>query len=74
MKDHSARKVEINMDIAALSMGMSQMQVAQQASVSVMKMAMDTGTEQMTDMMEMVESVAGPSPDPNIGQLLDVTV
>ena len=68
------------MDIAALSMGMSQMQVAQQASLSVMKMAMETGTEQMTDMITMVEtstpvaSVSGPSPDPNIGQLLDISV
>ena len=58
------------MDVAALSMGMSQMQVAQQASISVMKMAMDTGTEQMTDMVTMVETsapaaaVAGPAPDP----------
>ncbi len=68
------------MDIAALSMGMSQMQVTQQASVSVMKMAMETGTEQMTDMMAMVETsapvaaVTGPSPDPNIGQLLDISI
>ncbi|MDO9492024.1 YjfB family protein [Acetobacterium sp.] len=68
------------MDIAALSMGMSQMQVAQQASISVMKMAMETGTEQMTDMMAMVETsapvaaVAGPSPDANIGRLLDISV
>ncbi|MBI4856949.1 MAG: YjfB family protein [Acetobacterium woodii] len=68
------------MDIAALSMGMNQMQVAQQASLSVMKMAMETGTQQMTDMVAMVEtstptaSAAGPSPDPNIGQLLDISV
>lgn len=34
------------MDIAALSMGLSQMKVAQQASMSVMKMAMDTGQTQ----------------------------
>jgi hypothetical protein len=70
----------MNMDIAALSMGMSQMQVAQQASISVMKMAMETGTEQMTEMMAMVETstpataVSGPAPDPNIGQLLDISV
>ena len=68
------------MDIAALSMGMSQMQVAQQTSISVMKRAMETGTEQMTDMVAMVEtstpiaSITGPSPDPNIGQLLDIRV
>ena len=30
------------MDIAALSIGLSQMKVAQQASISVMKMAMDS--------------------------------
>ncbi|WP_303870652.1 YjfB family protein [Acetobacterium wieringae] len=70
----------MNMDIAALSMGLSQIQVSQQASMSVMKMAMETGTEQMTDMMAMIEtatpaaSVAGPAPDPNIGQLLDISV
>lgn len=70
----------MNMDIAALSMGLSQMQVSQQASISVMKMVMDTGTEQMTDMMAMVETatpsatVAGPAPDPNIGQLLDISI
>ena len=31
------------MDIAALSMGLSQIKVAQEASISVMKMAMDAG-------------------------------
>ena len=50
------------MDIAALSMGMSQIQVAQQAGLSVMKMAMETGTEQMTDMMAMVEAGLDLSP------------
>ena len=31
------------MDIAALSMSLSQMKVSQEASISVMKMAMDAG-------------------------------
>lgn len=68
------------MDIAAVSMGLSQMRVSQQASLSVMKMAMDTGTEQMTDMVKMLETstvsapVGSPSPSPYIGQMLDVTV
>jgi ribosomal protein L21 len=43
------------MDIAALSMGLSQMKVAQQASISVMKMAMDAGQTQMNDMVQMVQ-------------------
>lgn len=68
------------MDIAAVSMGLSQMRVSQQASLSVMKMAMDTGTEQMTDMVKMLETstasapMGSPSPSPTIGQMLDVTV
>jgi len=59
------------MDIATLSMGLSQMQVSQQASVSVMKMAIETGTQQMTD---ATTAPAAPSPSPNIGQIFDVTV
>jgi hypothetical protein len=67
------------MDIAAISMGLSQMQVAQQANLSVMKMAMETGSDQMSQMIKMVESTgapaaASPSPDPNLGQFLDITV
>ncbi|HEY5556543.1 YjfB family protein [Acetobacterium sp.] len=65
------------MDIAAVSMSLSQMQVSQQASVSVLKMAMETGTQQMTEMIKMAESTtapAAPSPSPTIGQMFDVTV
>jgi hypothetical protein len=36
-------------------MGLSQMKVAQQASISVMKMAMDAGQTQMNDMVQMVQ-------------------
>ncbi|MGE4508551.1 MAG: YjfB family protein [Eubacteriaceae bacterium] len=65
------------MDIAALSMGMSQMEFAQQASLSVMKMAMDTGETQMTEMIDMLQentsSGVNYPPDPNIGQLLDIS-
>ncbi|MDQ4679136.1 YjfB family protein [Stenotrophomonas maltophilia group sp. RNC7] len=39
------------MDIAALSMGMSQMNLYQKASISVMKMAMDAGKTQINDMV-----------------------
>ena len=65
------------MDIAALSMGMSQMEFAQQASLSVMKMAMDTGETQMTEMIDMLQENTSSGvnylPDPNIGQLLDIS-
>ncbi len=43
------------MDIAAMSMELSQMKVAQQASISVMKIAMDAGKTQMNDMMKMMQ-------------------
>lgn len=43
------------MDIAALSIGLSQMKVAQQVSISVMKMAMNVGQTQINDMVQMIE-------------------
>ncbi|HHX11576.1 MAG TPA: putative motility protein [Clostridiales bacterium] len=43
------------MDIAALSMGLSQMKLAQQASISIMKLAMDTAEVQAAEMTEMAE-------------------
>lgn len=59
------------MDIAALSMVMSQSRVQESAGISVMKMAMDAGKETATQMTEMIKNVAV---DPNIGQHLDVRV
>lgn len=56
------------MDIAALSMVMSQSRVQESAGISVMKMAMNTGKETATQMTKMMESV---SADPNLGQHLD---
>ena len=43
------------MDIAALSTIMSQTQVKHQASLSVMKMTMDTENNQAVDMLRMIE-------------------
>ncbi len=64
------------MDIAALSMGMSQVNLMQQVDLSIIKMAMETGSRQMDGLVEMIEPVSDviPSPDPNIGQILDVKV
>ena len=57
------------MDIGALSMIMSQSRVQQSAGIAVMKMAMDTGKENTTQMTEMMKSIAV---DTNVGQNLDV--
>jgi hypothetical protein len=58
------------MDIAALSMAMSQAQAQTTASMSVMKMAMNTGVENATQMTDMMKNM---SLDPNLGQHIDVS-
>ena len=66
------------MDIAALSMGLSQMKVAQQASISVMKMAMDTVKGQASDLSSLLESsttkVSDNSLTPHLGRNIDTNV
>jgi len=57
------------MDIAALSMVMSQSKAQSAVGIAVMKMAMDTGKETGTQMTEMMKNVAV---DTNVGQNLDV--
>lgn len=57
------------MDIAALSMVMSQSKVQTAAGIAVMKKAMDTGKENAIQMTEMMKNVAV---DTNLGQHLDV--
>ena len=56
------------MDIASLSMSLSQMKVANQASISVLKLTMDTAQEQMEDMTKIMEQ----SVNPHIGSNLDL--
>ena len=63
------------MDIAALSMGLSQMKISQQANISVMKMAMDTGKTQMDDMVKMVDQnikMIEQSVTPHLGKSIDI--
>ena len=65
------------MDIAALSMGLSQMKVAQQASMSVMKMAMDTAQGQTTDLTQMIETntkIMEQSVTPYLGGNVDINL
>lgn len=71
------------MDIAALSMGMSQMNLHQQASMSVMKMAMDTAKGQTADLVDMLEEnnlintdtkVMEQSVTPHLGGNIDISL
>ena len=59
------------MDIAALSMAMSQMNLGAQVSTGVTKLSMDTATESgqmMTDMLKSMER----SVNPNVGSQIDI--
>lgn len=63
------------MDIAAMSMGLSQMKVAQQASISVMKIAIDSAKGQAGDMAKMLEAntkMMEQSVKPHVGGNLDI--
>lgn len=58
------------MDIAALSMAMSQQQVMTEVSMGVLKMSMDTSETMGDGMVKMMES----SVTPNLGQSVDITL
>ena len=65
------------MDIAALSMNLSQMKLAQQASISVMKMAMDTSQAGVTDLLQALEAntkIMEQSVNPHIGRSIDISL
>lgn len=65
------------MDIAALSIGLSQMKVAQQASISVMKLAVDSAKGQAVDMARMLEvntRIMEQSINPHIGGSIDISL
>ena len=71
------------MDIAALSMGLSQMRVVQQAGISVLKMAMDTAKGQTIDLVNMLESsnmvntdvkIMERSITPHLGANIDISI
>lgn len=65
------------MDIAALSIVSNQVQLKQEASLSVMKMVMDTSTEQTQAMLEMASGLSGEmelSVNPSLGRNINVSV
>jgi hypothetical protein len=56
------------MDIAALSVMMNQSQIHQQASLSVMKMAMNTAEQNSVELTKMLEQ----SVQPHLGSSIDL--
>ena len=65
------------MDIAALSMGLSQMKIQQEASISVMKMALDSAKAPVEDLAKMLEvnaKMIEQSVTPNLGQNVDINL
>ena len=65
------------MDIVAMSTMLNQVKVQQQASISVMKMAMDTGRTQMNDMVQMIQEntkIMDQSVNPHIGRNIDISL
>ncbi|KAA8786038.1 hypothetical protein ABIE27_001781 [Paenibacillus sp. 4624] len=59
------------MDIAAMSMAMSQASMAQAASLKVMSMTKDMAEQQGQQMNELLKST--PAPHPNLGRSLDIS-
>ncbi|QGU00401.1 hypothetical protein SYNTR_1807 [Candidatus Syntrophocurvum alkaliphilum] len=62
------------MDVAALSISLNESKLKQSASVSVLKMAMDTATqncEMLTELMDNVKAMEQ-SVHPHIGGKIDV--
>ncbi len=65
------------MDIAGLSMGLSQMKVAQEVGVSVLKKAMDSAEGQGADLVRMLEvntKMLEQSVNPHIGGNIDISI
>ena len=63
------------MDIAALSMGLSQMNLGQEVGTSLLKMAMDTGEQELNDILQMVDGnvkIMESSINPHIGGNIDI--
>lgn len=63
------KKGVLNMDIARLSIAMSQNSVKNQVSTALLKISMDSNSEVMSNITEMMGNVAT---NPNVGTTLDV--
>ena len=63
------------MDIAGLSMSLSQMKATQQVSVSVMKLSMDTAKNHGSEMVQMIQNntrMLEQSVTPHLGASIDI--
>ncbi|MCT4508861.1 MAG: YjfB family protein [Tepidibacter sp.] len=63
------------MDIGAMSIGLSQAKLAQQVSLSVMKMAMNTSNQKSNVINEMINTdakVMEKSITPHLGNTIDI--
>ncbi|SDY61243.1 YjfB family protein [Tindallia californiensis] len=63
------------MDVAAMSIALNQMKLQQEASVSVLKMAMDGGSSQMEGLEKMLDAntkMLEQSVTPHLGGNLDI--
>lgn len=58
------------MDIAALSMGLSQAKLAQDAGTAIMKMALDTTAGQSKDLAKLMEQAT----IPHLGSNIDISL
>ena len=62
------------MDIAALSLVNSQANIQNQASILVLRKAMDTSSQQGQDTVNMLSTAAVPPSLPNLGNNIDISV
>jgi len=65
------------MDIAALSMNLSQMKMAQASNIAVMKLAMETAqgsSDGLAKMLLDTAQVRTTPIDPNLGSILDILI
>ena len=60
------------MDVAALSITMSQSQLMQNVSLAVADQVMETQQQQVQQMTDLMESA--PAPHPNLGQMIDISI
>lgn len=63
------------MNISALSTNLSQIKVAQESTISVLKMAMDTSKIQATDLTQLLQTntkIMEQSINPNVGTNIDI--
>jgi hypothetical protein len=62
------------MDIAALSTMSSQMNIASQASILVLKQAMDTSSQQADGLMQLMNVAAASISPPHLGNNIDISI